>query len=97
MQSGSDKCRPHAAAMTEQSPYAEAYASATAQIHHDETNGSDPDTLGRKIAKILDRKKIPLRKRIASMDQHAAVYVHRFLGSRVNGAVLRKYYIRKEK
>ena len=95
--SGSDKYRPHAAAMTERSPYAEAYASTTARIRHDETNGSDPDALGRKIAKILDRKRIPLRRRIASLDQHAAVYVHRFLGSRVNAAVLRKYYIRKEK
>ena len=95
--SGSDKYRPHAAAMSEKSPYAAEYASATAQIHHDETNGSDPDVLGRKIARILDRKRIPLRKRIASPDQHAAVYVHRFLGARINGAILRKYYIRKEK
>ena len=95
--SGSDKYRPHAAAMTEKSPYAGAYASATARIHHDETNGSDPDVLGRKVARILDRKRIPLRRRIASPDQHAAVYVHRFLGARINSAVLRKYYIRKEK
>ena len=94
--SGSEKYRPHAAAMTEQSPYAQAYASATARIRHDETNGSDPDALGRKIARLLDRKRIPLRRRIASADQHLAVYIHRFLGSRVNGAVLRKYYIRKE-
>ena len=95
--SGSDKYRPHAAAMTDRSPYAAAYDSATKQIHHDETNGSDPDVLGRKIAKILDRKGIPFRKRIASADQHLAVYVHRFLGARINGAVLRKYYIKKEK
>ena len=95
--SGSEKYRPHAAAMTESSPYAEAYESATAKIHHDETNGSDPDALGRKIAKILDRKRIPLRKRIASPDQHLAVYVHRFLGARINGAVLRSYYIGKRK
>ena len=95
--SGSDKYRPHAAAMSDESPYATAYESAVAQIHHDETNGSDPDVLGRKIARILDRKRIPFRKRIASADQHLAVYVHRFLGSRVNSAVLRKYYIRKRK
>ena len=95
--SGSDKYRPHAAAMTDASPYAEAYESATARIHHDETNGSDPDVLGRKIAKILDRKRIPLRKRIASPDQHLAVYVHRLLGARINGAVLSSYYIRKKK
>ena len=94
--SGSDKYRPHAAAMTPESPYAEAYESATAQIHHDETNGSDPDALGRKIARILDRNQIPFRKRIASLDQHLAVYIHRFLGSRINGSVLRKYYIGKK-
>ena len=95
--SGSDKYRPHAAAMTDSSPYAEAYESAIAQIHHDETNGSDPDVLGRKIARILDRKQIPFRKRIASPDQHLAVYIHRFLGAGINSAVLRGYYIRKKK
>lgn len=94
---GSDKYRPHAAAMTDSSPYADAYGSATARIHHDETNGSDPDVLGRKIARILDRKHMPFRKRIASADQHLAVYVHRFLGAGINGAVLRNYYIRKKK
>jgi NAD(P)-dependent dehydrogenase (short-subunit alcohol dehydrogenase family) len=95
--SGSDKYRPHAAAMSDSSPYAEAYKSAVRQIHHDETNGSDPDVLGRKIARTLDRRRIPFRKRIASTDQHLAVYVHRFLGAGNNSAVLRKYYIRKRK
>lgn len=95
--SGSDKYRPHAAAMTDDSPYAAAYESATRQIHHDETNGSDPDALGRKIARILDRKRIPFRKRIASADQHMGVYIHRFCGARINSAVLRKYYIRQGK
>ena len=95
--SGSDKYRPHAAAMTAESPYADAYKSATERIHRDETNGSDPDVLGRKVARILDRKRIPFRKRIASPDQHLAVYIHRFLGARINGVVLRKYYIRKNK
>ena len=95
--SGSDKYRPHAAAMTAESPYAAEYESATARIHHDETNGSDPDALGRKVARILDRKRIPFRKRIASGDQHLAVYVHRFLGARINGAILRGYYTRDSK
>ena len=81
-------------AMGESSPYAAAYESATSRIHHDESTGSDPDALGRKIAKTLDRKRIPFRKRIASPDQHAAVWIHRFLGARVNSAVLRKYYIK---
>ena len=92
--SGSDKYRPHAAAMSGSSPYAAAYESATARIHRDESTGSDPDALGRKVAKALDRKRIPFRKRIASPDQHAAVWIHRFLGARVNSAILRKYYIK---
>ena len=95
--SGSDKYRPHAAAMSDTSPYAAEYESSVRQIHHDETCGSDPDVLGRKIARILDRRRIPFRKRIASLDQHMAVYIHRLLPAALNAAVLRKYYIRKRK
>ena len=95
--SGSDKYRPHAAAMGETSPYAAEYESGIAVIAHDEHNGSDPDVLGRKIARTLDRKRIPFRKRIASPDQHMAVYIHRFLPAKLNAAILRKYYIRKRK
>lgn len=95
--SGSSKYRLRAAAMTEDSPYAAAYESATKRIHHDETNGYDPDALGRKISRILARKRIPFRKRIASADQHLGVYIHRFLGARISSMVLRKYYIRQGK
>ena len=95
--SGSDKYRPHAAAMSADSPYAAAYESSVAVIAHDEHNGSDPDALGRKIARTLDRKRIPFRKRIASPDQHLAVYVHKLLPAKLNAAILRQYYIRKRK
>ncbi len=95
--SGSDLYRRHAAAMSPASPYAREFAGATAVIHHDEKNGSDPDRLGRKIARTLDRKRIPFRKRIASPDQHLAVLLHKVLPFSVNAAILRKYYIRKEK
>jgi NAD(P)-dependent dehydrogenase (short-subunit alcohol dehydrogenase family) len=93
--SGSEKYRPHAARMSPDSPYAAAYESTTAKIHHDETNGSDPDVLGRKIAKMLERKRMPFRRRIASPDQHLAVYLHKFLPARWNEAILRSYYIRE--
>ena len=95
--SGSDRYRPHAAAMKPDSPYAAEYESGTGVIRRDEQNGSDPDALGRKIARTLDRKVIPLRKRIASPDQHLAVYVHRLLPAGVNAAILRRYYIRRRK
>lgn len=95
--SGSEKYRLHAAAMTKQSPYAEAYESATAVIHRDETGGLDPDALGRKVARALDRKWLPLRKRIASPDQHLAVYLHKLLPARLNERILTGYYIRRKK
>ena len=95
--SGSVKYRMHAADMTEASPYAAAYERATGQIRHDEENGYDADRLGRIVARTLERKRIPFRKRIASPDQHLAVYLHRFGGARLNGAVLKKYYTGKKK
>ena len=95
--SGSEKYRPHAAAMGADSPYRDEYESTTARIHYDETHGSDPDALGRKVARILDRERIPFRKRIASMDQHLAVYIHKLLPARLNAFILRRYYIRKKK
>ena len=95
--SGSDKYRPHAAAMNDNSPYAAEYESSVSVIAHDEHNGSDPDVLGRKIAHTLDKKRIPFRKRIASPDQHLAVYVHKLLPAKLNAAILRQYYIRKKK
>ncbi len=92
--SGSEAYRPHAAAMGEASPYAEEYRKTTARIHHDETNGSDPDVLGRKVAGLLGRKRLPFRRRIASMDQHLAVYVHKLLPARLNARILRGYYLK---
>ncbi len=90
--SGSDRYRGHAAAMSQASPYAAAYESAVEKIAHDEHNGSDPDVLGHKVARALDRKKLPFRKRIASPDQHLAVWLHRLLPYGLNASILRSYY-----
>ena len=94
--SGSEKYRPHAAAMTGESPYAAAYDSATKVIHRNETGGSDPDVLGWKVARALDRKRLPLRKRIASPDQHLAAILHKLLPGRLNERILTGYYIRRK-
>ena len=94
--SGSEKYRPKAAAMNEESPYFDEYRSAVQQIHHDESNGSDPDHLGKCIVKATGRKKMPYRLRVASPDQHLAVWIHKFLPARLNAGILRKYYIRKK-
>jgi len=94
--SGSEAYRAHAAAMMDASPYREDFRSATSVISHDEHNGSDPDALGRKVAKVLKRKKMPFRKCIASPDQHLAVLLHRLLPWGVNSRILRDYYFGKE-
>ena len=90
--SGSSAYRRHAEAMNPASPYAEDVASATAVIHRDETGGSDPDRLGRKVAGVLRRRRMPVRKRIAKPDQHLAVWLHDLLPPGLNGAILRSYY-----
>ena len=93
--SGSDTYRMHSAAMDENSPYAEAYKKGTSVIHRDEQGGSDPDKLGLKIAKLLERNRLPLRKRIASPDQKLAVWLHDLLPGSLNNAILRSYYLGK--
>ena len=92
--SGSEKYRLHAAGMTAGSPYAEEYGKTTRQIDHDERNGSDPDRLGRRVAAVLERRRAPFRKRIASADQHLAVILHGALPPRWNERILRSYYLK---
>ena len=94
--SGSQHTRHHAAAMDEASPYWADYRSATHVIDRDERGGSDPDRLGRKVARVLARRHMPVRLRIASPDQHLAVFLHDLLTPGLNGLILRKYYFGKE-
>lgn len=79
--------------MPDRSAYEDAFRRGSAVIHHDEANGADPAALGRKVTKVLSRRKMPFRLRIASMDQHLAVYIHRLLPAWINEAVLRSYYL----
>jgi hypothetical protein len=79
--------------MSDESPYAENFRKGTAVIHRDEQGGSDPDKLGQKIAGLLRRKHLPLRKRIASPDQCLAVWLHDLLPGSLNNAILRSYYL----
>lgn len=95
--SGSDAYRMHAASMGETSPYAADFADTTAIIRHDEHNGSDPDRLGQKIGRLLRRRHLPLRTRIASPDQRLAVWLHALLPGRLNSRILRGYYLNPKK
>ena len=48
------------------------------------------------MARVLARKHMPVRLRIAKSDQHLAVYLHDLLPPGLNGWILRKYYYGKE-
>lgn len=91
--SGSEKYRLRAAGAGDDSPYAADFRRAVGVIAHDEANGSDPDRLGRQIAGLLKRKRMPLRCCVASWDQHLAVFLHRVLPGRLFSLVMRVYYL----
>lgn len=90
--SGSSAYRRHSAGMIDSSPYRKAFEIGTAQIAHDEANGSDPDRLGEKIAKALKRKHLPRRLRVAKPDQHLAVVLHDLLPNRWFEKIIGPYY-----
>ena len=90
--SGSSAYRRHSQGMTDASPYRKAFDTGTAQIAHDEANGSDPDKLGEKIAKALKRKHLPRRLRVAKPDQHLAVVLHDLLPNRWFEKIIGPYY-----
>ena len=90
--SGSSAYRRHSQGMTDDSPYKVAFDTGTAQIAHDEANGSDPDKLGEKIAKALKRKRLPRRLRVAKPDQHLAVVLHDLLPNRLFEKIIGPYY-----
>lgn len=93
---GSQAYRAHVP-LKQDSPYAELMAQGTAVIARDEAGGADPLTLGRKVAKTLRKRRIPMRMCVASADQHLAVWIHRLLPSRLCTEILRAYYLEKNK
>lgn len=91
-QSGSLAYRRVSRGMGADSPYAKAFERAKSVIHHDEANGSDPDALGRKIARTLKKKRLPRRLRIAKADQRLAVALHDLLPGGLFERIISSYY-----
>lgn len=90
---GSLRCRRHAAGgEAEGSPYADAYRRAVAAIARDEAHGCDPEKLGEKVARALCAKRMPLRLRVASANQHLAVVLHDVLPPRLFERIIAAYY-----
>lgn len=88
---GSSRCRLTSAAMTESSPYWADFRKGTEAIRRDEENGSDPAKLGRCVAELLTREKLPFRKKIGSPAQMLALALHKVLPGRAMNRILRRY------
>ena len=88
---GSSRCRLTSAAMTDASPYWADFRKGTEAIRRDEENGSDPAKLGRRVAELLTREKLPFRKKIGSPAQLLAPALHKVLPGRAMNRILRQY------
>ncbi len=93
---GSAAYRRHSAGVSDRSAYKAAFDAGTAVIARDEANGSDPDVLGKKIARALQKKRLPRRLRVASPDQHLAVILHDLLPARLFDLILRDHYCKHQ-
>lgn len=94
---GSKDYRLHAAGMGESSPYRRAFQKAAAGIERDEQNGSDPGRLGERVARLLLRRRLPIRKRIAKLYQHLIVLIHSFLPVWIAQTIISLYYLGKRR
>lgn len=96
-QSGSRAYRKHSLGMTPDSPYRAAFETGTGVIAWDEAHGSDPDALGRRIARALKKRRLPKRLRVAKFDQHLAVILHDLLPARAFDGIIGSYYKKEKK
>jgi len=82
--SGSQKYRPHAkGAISENSPYRDAFLRVTEKIEYDESHGSEPGKLAEVIGRIIEMKNPKLRYKIGKFDQKLSVAAKRVLPGRI--------------
>lgn len=90
---GAAAYRKHAQAMDEQSVYSGAFTRTAGKIRNDEADGADPVKLGQKVVRLLEKKRMPFRKRIAKTLQHGAVLMHKIFPGRTLNNLLHRYYV----
>lgn len=74
------------------SPYKAAFENGTSKIHHDESHGLTPETVGFAVARAAMKKHPPMRMKVASIDQRAAAWLHRFLPGNLFNRIMTLYY-----
>ena len=72
--------------------YAAAREKAGRTIARDEGAGADPRRLGLRVARAMNRRRMPARLRVASPSQHLAVFLHDLLPGRLFSRLMGCYY-----
>ena len=72
--------------------YGPVFRNSLAIIEKEENGGLRPEVLARRIAKMVEQKKPPLRKVVANLEQKLSVVVKRILTGNQMVAILRSYY-----
>ena len=89
---GSTLYRLHAQAQMPGSPYEVDFHQGISVIARDENGGSDPEKLGRKIARLAQRRRMPLRRKVTKPLEYFTYLLHLFLPGRFFLSVLSMYY-----
>lgn len=87
---GQDRYRARAAGRG--AHYERACEAAIATIARDEAGGLDPARLGEKVARAMNRRRLPQVLRVASPSQLAAVWLHDLLPGGLFSRFLSSYY-----
>lgn len=72
--------------------YQESFERVRSIVHQDETRGGDPERFGRRLAKVMDRKRLPARFRVTAAKEDAAIILHDVLPGRLFQKFLGNYY-----
>ena len=87
---GSDKYRGAAALL---SPvYQDSFANTRAVVAGDEAGGGSPAAFGQKLARVLNKKNLPLRLRCTTFKEYLAIVLHDILPGRLFHRFLASYY-----
>lgn len=78
------------------SSYYEYYIAGTGKIHFDEQNGMEPVKVAKAVRRLLDSKKPPFRKVVATLTQRSSIWLHKILPGRLFNKIISDYYAPKK-
>ncbi len=87
---GSDRYRGQA--LTISPVYADSFGRAATVVRKDEASGPEPARFGRKLARAMGRKRLPLRLKVTTMKEDLAIILHDVLPGRLFLRFLADYY-----